>query len=124
MLEVYVKNKLSSCIKANVALVTASDTNAFFQIVLSNDQKKLLVIMGHLNLPTNGLAPATKGNSPQQLLYIPLDGKASSIVNQSVFTSSNIYDAAFLNDSTGIIYFGDQITPGNNNAFLWKIPQP
>mgnify|MGYP000149039350 CR=1 FL=1 len=124
MLEVYIKNISSPCIKANVALVTASDINAFFQIVLSNDQKKLLVVMGHLNFPTNSLITATKGNSPQQLLYIPLDGKASSIVNQSVFTSSHIYDAAFLNDSTGIIYFGDQITPGNNNAFLWKIPQP
>lgn len=124
LLEVYVKNKLSSCIKANAAVVTVSEINAFFQTVLSKDQKKLLVVMGHLNLPTNSLAPATKGSSPQQLLYIPLDGKASLIVNQSVFTSGHIYDAAFLNDSTGIIYFGDQITPGNNNAFLWKIPQP
>lgn len=124
LLEVYIKNKLSPCVKVNVALVTASHINAFFQIIRSNDQKKLLVVMGHLDLPTNSLALATKGKSQQQLLYIPLDGKASYIVNQSVFTSSHIYDAAFLNDSTGVIYFGDQISPGNNNAFLWKVPQP
>lgn len=123
ILEVYIKNKLSSCTKANSALVSASDINAFFQVTLSNDQQKLLVLMGHLDLQANSLAPATKGPSPQQLLYIPLNGKAAYKVNRSVFTASHIYDAAFLNDGTGVIYFGDQITPGNNNVFLWKVPQ-
>ena len=98
------------CSLVNSTLITNSKLNMIQNVVVSADRQKIaLLMLGYVG-------PVS------ELLYIPLNGQASYIVNTPVFETAEIYSAVFLNDSQSIVYVGDQITAGISNVFLWKAP--
>lgn len=108
ILNSYLKSPNSACQKVNSAVISSPTIKSIRSLSFSSDKTKILVTMA--------------GSTRDQLFYIPLNGQPGFLVNTPVFDSARILQSYFLNDSRTILYVGDQIRPGENNVFLWKVP--
>lgn len=110
ILDVYLKIGSGLCKKVNsvpVEIVNQSES----PIVLSPDHQKILV---HVDL-------GSKPGSGKKLLYIPLDGKSSYIINSPAFKDAYLYDPLFLEDSKTVLFRGMQL-PGSDGLYRWSAP--
>lgn len=108
ILNSYLKSPNSACKKVNSAVISNPTIKSIRSLSFSSDKTKILVTMA--------------GSTRDQLFYIPLNGQPAFLVDTPVFDSARILQSYFLNDSRTILYVGDQIRPGDNNVFLWKVP--
>ncbi len=101
----------NTCVKLNSSLTRNPNLNKLVSFRLSPDNRKVLAKLDDI-----------EGRS-SDLLYIPLDGKASYLVNVPAFKGSWVNDYNFLSDSRNIIFSGAQIQPGEQGVFLWTPPE-
>lgn len=80
-------------------------------IVLSPDHQKILV---HVDA-------GSKPDSGKKLLYNPLDGKSSYVINSPAFKDAYLFDPLFFEDSKTVLFRGKQL-PGDGGVYRWSAP--
>ncbi len=112
LLNIYSGTNEHLCKKINSVPLSITSLSQISVSISPDNQNILAVIRGmSINTPMS------------QLLYIPLNGLPSYQVDTPVYPSATIQKAIFLNDSSTVLFIGDQTRPGDNNIFLWSAPQ-
>jgi hypothetical protein len=109
ILNFFIRKKSGVCQKKNSIPVVNPQVR---EIASSTDLSKILVKVSSI----------LENRVHDQLYYVPMNGEASLAVNSAVYRGAKVNAFQFLNDSRTVLYFGDQITPANQNAFLWRAP--
>lgn len=119
--QIYIKPKGGDCKKVN-AVAVSEQMDTLQQVVISPDQKDILVLMGRYGADPyikNAGSVVANGN---QLFYVPLNGRISYLVTTPLPAEGSVSEAYFLKDSRRILFVGDQTKAGEKNIYLWSAP--
>jgi hypothetical protein len=114
VLDVYLSGPDKGCLKVNSAVLNSQAGMTLTGFVISPDKSKILAELASFD------STSTKSND--HLVFVPLDGKPSYIVNTPVSDQAYITDAGFADDSKSIVYVGNQIRLNERDIFLWRAP--
>lgn len=110
ILNIFVKKPGSDCLKKNS--MSLDHAYQIDDMVLSPDLLKLLITLR-----------LTVGNDvDQQIAFLPMNGELPVMITAPVYFGARIQELRFLNDSSGVVYVGNQISSGQINAYFWRIP--
>lgn len=107
IIDVYLSiGKGVSCSKINSSIAKVQGGVGLISYSVARDQQRLLV------------------NISNQLLFIPLNGAPSYVVNSPAFSGATITGFGFTADTNAIYFTGKQTRPTQANAYIWTPPTP
>lgn len=119
IVNVFVKPNGLACRKVNSMPLTKTNLDSIQSVTLSSDNSTALITLAQTVLQSIPLPPR---QTQQVLYYVPLNGRPALIVNSPAFAGANIGYSLMLKESKTVLFWGDQIRPGDYNIFNWTAP--
>ena len=107
------------------SLISVKSTNAitnfksYFRLKMSPDHSSFIFGVRYKPLDSEHL----RSLAIHKLIYVPLDGKASYVINTPLNQDGVIHDFKFLQDSKSVLYIGNQVDKQQHNIFIWQKPK-